>query len=58
MSNTFFATITGFALLSNISIAQTVTFDFDKAANFSQFKSYAWIRGTNVDDELNHKRIV
>src|SRR5262245_11406876 len=58
MRNTFFATITGLALFGTIALAQNVTFDFDKAANFSGFKTYAWVRGTNLDNELNHRRIV
>ncbi len=38
--------------------AQDVTYDFDRAADFSTFKTYAWVRGTPLNDLLNHKRIV
>lgn len=46
------------ALLARTGSAQDVTYDFDKAADFARFKTYAWIPGTNLRDELNHKRIV
>jgi hypothetical protein len=29
-----------------------------KATNFAAFKTYAWVRGTPLTDELNHRRIV
>jgi hypothetical protein len=45
-------------LLSTIALAQSVTYDFDKATDFSKFKSYTWVRGTNLSDQLNHQRIV
>lgn len=43
---------------ATVVAAQDVTYDFDRAANFSAFKTYAWAAGTNLKDELNHKRIV
>lgn len=46
------------ALLGTIAFAQSVTYDFDKGADFSTFKTYAWVRGTQLSDALNHKRIV
>jgi hypothetical protein len=46
------------ALTSSTAFAQDVTYDFDKSADFSQLHSYLWVRGTPVNDELNHKRIV
>jgi hypothetical protein len=46
------------ALVATGAAAQNVTYDFDKTAEFSAFKTYAWVRGTNLSDELNHKRIV
>jgi hypothetical protein len=52
------ASIAGLALLGTTVFAQNVTYDFDKATDFSQLKTYAWVRGTNLNDELNHKRIV
>lgn len=45
-------------LASSALRAQDVTYDFDKAADFSSFKTYTWVRGTPLKDELNHKRIV
>ncbi len=53
-----FATAVSMALLGTIAVAQSVTYDFDKAANFSTFRTYAWTRGTNLPNELNHKRVV
>jgi hypothetical protein len=54
------ATIIGTAglLLSTAAQAQDVTYDYDKSADFAALKTYAWVRGTPVGDELNHKRIV
>ena len=46
------------ALTSTTAVAQDVTYDFDKSADFSRLHSYVWVRGTPVNDELNHKRIV
>ena len=46
------------ATMSATASAQTVTYDYDKAADFSKPKTYAWTRGTTLQDELNHKRIV
>ena len=48
----------GLVLASATVHAQDVTYDFDKAADFSSFKTYTWVRGTPLNDELNHKRIV
>jgi len=38
--------------------AQTVTYDYDRAATFSHYKTYAWIRGTELTDANNHERVV
>jgi hypothetical protein len=46
------------ALLGTVAVAQSVTYDFDHAANFSKYKTYAWTRGTELTDELNHARVV
>ena len=48
----------GLALLTTTAMAQDVTYDYDKTADFSRIKTYAWEGGTNVNDPLNHKRIV
>jgi len=53
-----FATAACLALLGTLVGAQSVTYDFDRSADFTRFKTHAWVRGTNVSDELNHKRIV
>jgi hypothetical protein len=39
-------------------MAQTVSYDFDKSASFGRYKTYAWVRGSDVNDALTHKRIV
>jgi hypothetical protein len=48
----------GLALLSTSAFAQDVTYDYDKTADFSRLKTYAWAQGASVNDELNHKRII
>jgi uncharacterized protein DUF4136 len=48
----------GLAMLGGIAYAQDVTYDYDKAADFRAYRTYAWVRGTEIADELNHKRIV
>jgi hypothetical protein len=53
-----FATAVGVALLGSIAIAQTVTYDFDRGANFARYKTYAWTRGSELADQLNHARVV
>lgn len=47
-----------FTLLGTVALSQSVTFDYDRAASFSAYKKYAWTRGTEVTDQLNHARIV
>ena len=54
---TFAATV-WLTLLGTMALAQTVTYDYDRAANFSSYKTYAWTRGTALADELNHARLV
>jgi hypothetical protein len=45
-------------LLGTIALAQSVTYDYDRAVNFSNYKTYAWTRGTELIDELNHARVM
>jgi Domain of unknown function (DUF4136) len=45
-------------LLGSSASAQNVSHDYDKSAEFSRFKTYAWVPGTNLKDEINHKRVV
>jgi hypothetical protein len=58
MRTAAFITAAFVAALGAIGIAQQITYDFDRSADFAQFKRYAWVRGTVLTDELNHKRIV
>jgi Domain of unknown function (DUF4136) len=46
------------ALLAGTGAAQSVNYDFDRSADFSRLKTYAWIDGTGLKDDLNNKRIV
>ena len=46
------------ALLPAIALAQKTTYDFDKTATFSGFRTYAWKDGTPTGNELIDKRIV
>jgi Domain of unknown function (DUF4136) len=39
------------------ALAQRVTYDYDRAATFSHYKTYAWTRGTELTD-ANHERVV
>jgi hypothetical protein len=58
MSRTLIAAVTAMAILSTSAAAQDVSYDFDKSADFSSLHDYAWVRGTPVNDELSHKRVV
>ena len=53
-----FATGVWLTLLGAMALAQSVTYDYDRAASFSNYKTYAWTRGTELTDELNHARVV
>ena len=53
-----FATCVWLTLLGPMAVAQNVTYDYDRAANFSNYKTYAWTRGTELADDLNHARVV
>jgi hypothetical protein len=52
-----FVTTVCLALFATVASAQNVTYDFDRSADFSRFRTYAWVQGTSVNDELNHQRI-
>jgi hypothetical protein len=58
MRLTTMATTLSLALLSTIALAQSVTYDFDRTANFAALRTYAWTQGTSLPDALNHRRIV
>jgi hypothetical protein len=46
------------AWLGATVLASNVTYDYDRTANFSKYRTYAWVRGNPVSDELNHQRIM
>jgi hypothetical protein len=50
--------IASVALMGTTTLAQNITYDFDRAAHFSSFRTYAWVRGVALPDEINHNRIV
>jgi Domain of unknown function (DUF4136) len=45
-------------LFGTLALAQSVTYDYDRAANFSDYKTYAWTRGTELADEFDHASVV
>ncbi len=45
-------------LLGTIALAQSVTYDYDRAVHFANYRTYAWTAGTELTDELNHVRVV
>jgi hypothetical protein len=53
-----FLTSACLTLLATMALAQSVTYDYDRAANFSKYKTYAWTRGNELTNELNHARVV
>ena len=42
---------------ASTALAQTVTYDYDRAATFANLKKYAWTRCTELAD-ANHERVV
>ena len=52
-----FATTIALALVATMAVAQTVTYDYDRTADFSKFHTYAWTKGNELSDELNHARV-
>ena len=53
-----FATCAWLSLLGIIGLAQSVSYDYDRAAPFSTYKTYAWTHGSELTDALNHARVV
>jgi Domain of unknown function (DUF4136) len=53
-----FATSVWLTLLGTMALAQSVTYDYDRTASFSNYKTYALTRGTEVTDELIDIRVV
>lgn len=52
------AAATAVTLLVRPAVAQQVTYDYDRATDFTAFHSYAWVEGNPVQDDLTHRRIV
>src|SRR5262245_31291624 len=50
--------VAALVLAGSSASAQSVSYDYDKSAEFSRLKTYAWAPGTPVRDEINHKRVV
>jgi Domain of unknown function (DUF4136) len=49
----------GFLLMvAGSALAQKVTNDWDKAIDFSKYKTYAWVKGTPAKNQMNDERIV
>src|SRR5262245_39254636 len=49
----------GFLLLAaGSALAQKVNVDFDKGADFSKYKTYAWATGTPAGNPMIHQRII
>lgn len=60
MQTRFTSFLTGIAMVvaGAALMAQTVSYDYDKGADFKRFKTYAWVGGATLPDQLNHARIV
>jgi hypothetical protein len=58
MRITALALAAGLLLTGTVAQAQTTTYDYDKAAPFATYRTYAWVAGTSVPDALIDKRIV
>jgi hypothetical protein len=58
MRKGFIAATLTLALAGTIAFAQEVTYDFDKTARFASYRTYAWVRGTELGDPFSHQRIV
>jgi hypothetical protein len=48
----------GLLALCTTVLAQNVTFDYDRQTDFSKFRTYSWVKGHEIPDQLNHRRIV
>ena len=58
MRNLTFVTFASLLLSATVALAQNITYDLDKSMDFARVQTYAWVRGTVLDDDLNHRRIV
>ena len=57
MRETILVATVGLILTSTAS-AQSITWDYDRLTDFSRMKTYTWAAGTELEDQLNHKRII
>jgi hypothetical protein len=53
-----FLSTASLVLAGTMALAQNITYDFDRATDFARFKSFAWVRGTELNDQINHNRVV
>jgi hypothetical protein len=55
-----FATLlaTAALLLGTKAWGQDISYDYDRSADFGRMRTYAWVNGSPVGDELNHARIM
>jgi hypothetical protein len=44
-------------LVGNVALAQKVTTDYDKKADFGKYKTYMWIKEPNASNPLTNQRI-
>jgi hypothetical protein len=44
--------------MASAALAQKVTTDYDKAANFSQYKTFSWIKEPNTTNPLMRQRVI
>jgi hypothetical protein len=52
-----FAMSAWLTLLGTVASAQDVTYDYDRSASFSSYRTYAWTRGTELTDQPDHARV-
>ena len=45
-------------VIANATFAQKVTTDYDKSANFSQYKTFKWIKEPNTKNPLLRERVI
>jgi hypothetical protein len=53
-----FVTAAALVIFGTLTFAQNISYDFDRATDFPKLRTYTWVRGTTLGDELNHARIM
>jgi hypothetical protein len=53
-----FLSAASIVLMGTLTLAQNITYDFDRATDFTRLKTFAWVRGPIALDEINHRRVV